>query len=325
MTSAKKQIAGIGSALVDILSHENDDFLKSVSDIKGGMTLVDNNFVENTASRLTGKSEIVPGGAACNTIGGVARLGGKAKFIGKRGEDKLGRFFEEDLIQCGVETALITSSTPTGKVLSIITPDAQRSMFTYLGASSEMMPSDIADDVFDEAGVVLVEGYLLFNPDLIMTALDKAKRAGTKIALDLASFNVVEESRELLDKIAADYIDILIANEDEAKAFTGHSNEGKAIEAMSRYSEIAVLKVGKRGSYIKHNGTVTSVNSFGNGDAIDTTGAGDLWAAGFLYGFVNGFSMEKSGMLGSACGYEVCQVVGANIPDEGWNRISKLI
>ncbi|MCP4693382.1 MAG: adenosine kinase, partial [Desulfobacterales bacterium] len=136
--------------------------------------------------------------------------------------------------------------------------------------------------------------------------------------------NVVEEARELLDDLVKEYVDILIANEDEALAFTGFSDEAEALEALGRDVSIAVLKVGARGSYIRGGGETVRVEPRGDGGAADTTGAGDLWAAGFLYGLVNGMDLAKSGALGSACGYEVCQVIGAQIPGEGWRRIHEL-
>ena len=220
---------------------------------------------------------------------------------------------------------MLGSDSPTGRVLSVITPDAQRTMFTYLGASAETRPEEITAGSFADAAVVHVEGYLLFSPDLIKAALDAAQEAGAIISLDLASFTVVEQSLELLEKLVADYVDILIANEDEARAFTGQSNEKLALHALSEKANIAVLKIGPRGSYIACKGETVQIPSMGDGTALDTTGAGDLWAAGFLFGLVNGYPPEKCGRLGSACGYEVCQVIGAHIPYEGWERIKKLL
>ncbi len=237
----------------------------------------------------------------------------------------MGTLIESDLRMQNVMPELFRSDSPTGRVLSIISPDAQRSMFTYLGASAETRPEDICEKLFEDAAIVHIEGYLLFNPDLIRTALAAAKSAGAKISLDLASFTVVEESKELLEQLVEAYVDILIANEDEACAFTGYSDEHRAIEALAEKADIAVLKVGPRGSYVSHAGSTINIKSMGNGHALDTTGAGDMWAAGFLFGLVQGYSFEKCGRLGSACGYEVCQVVGANIPDEGWERIREIL
>ncbi|HEX7511642.1 MAG TPA: adenosine kinase, partial [Chitinivibrionales bacterium] len=270
-------------------------------------------------------TSVVPGGSACNTILGIGRLGGPARFIGKRGSDDLGALFESSLKKHSVEPVLFTSASPTGCVLSIITPDAQRSMFTFLGASSETKPEEITPEQFAGAAVAHIEGYLLFNEKLLRASLKAAKAAGALVSLDLASFTVVEAAKAILDDVVEEYVDILIANEDEARAFTGLTDETAALSALAKKSDIAVLKIGKRGSYISNNGTITAVPRMGSGAAVDTTGAGDLWAAGFLYGLVNGLPIERCGTLASACGFEVCQVVGASIPEDGWNRIRKFL
>ena len=318
-------VVGVGSALVDILAHEDEAFLRQTGAAKGGMTLVEKEFIDRTIAMTTTRPHMVPGGSACNTAVGIGRLGGAARFVGKSGSGETGRMLENDLRQNNVEPALFKSDAPTGRVLSIITPDAQRSMFTYLGASSEARPDEVASGCLEGAAIVHIEGYLLFNPDLIQAALTAAKAAGARISLDLASYNVVEESRDILGPLVADYVDILMANEDEARAFTGHGDEERAVAALAEQAEIAVLKVGERGSYIAASGRVLRVPPVGSGSAVDTTGAGDLWASGFLYGLVNGYDLETCGALGSACGYEVCQVVGANIPESGWERIRKQI
>ena len=324
-TKYKRLVVGVGSALVDILSHEDDEFIEKTGAVKGGMKYVDKEFIELTLLGTSENPTIVPGGSACNTVIGIGKLGGWARFVGKSGSGEMGNFFETDLKNNNVDPALFKSSSPTGRVLSIITPDAQRSMFTFLGASSETQPEEITKKCFEGAAIVHIEGYLLFNEDLIMAALNAAKGAGARISLDLASFTVVEESKTLLEEIVRDFVDILIANEDEAQAFTGYSDEIKALNALSANAHIAALKVGERGSFISHAGQTIKVEPMGTGAAVDTTGAGDLWASGFLFGLVNGYSLEKCGELGSACGYEVCQVVGANIPEEGWQRIKKLL
>jgi sugar/nucleoside kinase (ribokinase family) len=321
----KSLVVGIGSALVDILIEESDDFLKTAGAQKGGMTLVENpDFINKLLAQTNQKPCIVPGGSACNTIVGIACLGGKARFIGKRGKDELGSLLENTLHKCNVETCLYVSNSETGRVLSIITPDAQRSMFTFLGASSQTKPEEITKEQFKDALIVHIEGYLLFNKDLFISALKTAKSAGAKISLDLASYTVVESTKTLLGQYIKDYVDILIANEDEARAFTGHSDEKEALSILSQYSEIAVVKMGKRGSLIYNNGEIIPVGIIGDGCALDTTGAGDLWAAGFLFGLANGYSIKESAYIGAACGYEVCQVIGAQIPEQGWKRIKNI-
>ena len=319
----KTRIVGLGSALVDILVHESDAFVERIGYPKGGMTLVDMPELETILSQLSAEPVQVPGGSACNTAVGVGRLGGRARFVGKRGDDQPGRFFQDALIQRGVEPVLMTSSLPTGRVLSIITPDAQRTMITYLGASADTQPLEITADQFAGSAVVHMEGYMLFNPDLMMASLAAARQAGAFISLDLASFTVVEQSRGMLEEIIETHVDILIANEDEALAYTGIKDEIQSLDRLARHVDIAVLKVGARGSFIQEAGRVYRIAAQGNGPAIDTTGAGDLWAAGFLYGLVHGYDHEKSGRLASACGCEVCQVVGADIATDGWLRIKR--
>jgi sugar/nucleoside kinase (ribokinase family) len=321
----RRLIVGIGSALVDLLIHEEDEFIAKTGADKGGMTLVDNAWIERTLALGSDSGTVVAGGSACNTIVGVGQLGGAARFVGKCGNDDYGRQYENDLVKQNVEPALLQSDLPTGRVLSVITPDAQRTMFTYLGASAETRPEEITADSFANAAVVHIEGYLLFNPDLIQTSLKAAKSAGAMVSMDLASFTVVEQSIDLLDKLVIDYVDILIANEDEARAYTGQSDESLALKALAENAKIAALKIGSRGSYVSCAGETVRVQPLGDGSALDTTGAGDLWAAGFLFGLVQGYPLERCGQLGSACGWEVCRVTGARIPEKGWRRIKKLL
>lgn len=320
VTTATK-ITGIGAALVDVLINETDAFLKDLGKEKGGMTYVDDKEQQDILAKTGQKPVVVSGGAACNTIVGVGNLGGNAAFIGKRGKDSFGEAYETQIRSCGVEPKLSLSDTPTGKVISVVTPDAQRSMFTNLGASTEMEPASVIPALFDETAIAVVEGYLLFNPELMTAAVKAAKSAGALIALDLASFEVVEAAKEILPGLIKDYVDILIANEDEARAYTGHTDETKALDLLSRDVRYAVLKVGGRGSYVSYDNTVTRIQPVAGNDPVDTTGAGDLWAAGFLYGIANGLSIEKAGHLGSVCGYEVCQVMGAQIPQPVWEKI----
>jgi sugar/nucleoside kinase (ribokinase family) len=321
----RKLIVGVGSALIDILAHEDDQFIENAGAAKGGMIYVDKEFIEQTLRQAKSKPAMVPGGSACNTAVGVAKLGGQSRFVGKCGSGPMGDFFEKDLKMQNVQPALFRSESPTGRVLSIITPDAQRSMLTYLGASSETQPGEITDRFFKNAAIVHIEGYLLFNPDLILAVMKAARASGAKISLDLASYTVVEQSRTLLERIITDYVDILMANEDEALAYTGHRNETRALEQLAASVNIAILKVGERGSYVAHDGQITAIKARLGKPAVDTTGAGDLWASGFLFGLLKDFPIEKCGEIGSACGYEVCQVVGASIPEDGWRRIRKLL
>ena len=325
VAAGKQTVVGFGAALVDILAHETDDFLIKTGAIKGGMRYVEKAFIEDTLSLAARQPEIVPGGSACNTTVGIGMLGGKTRFVGKSGQGVMARLLIAGLEKSGVEPALLSSNTPTGRVLTIITPDAQRSMFTFLGAAAETQPDEMRAGFFDDAAVVHVEGYMLFNEALIMGVMERAKAAGAAVSLDLASFNVVEESHVLLKRIVDDYVDIVLANEDEARVFTGIDDEAEALEAMAEAADIAVLKIGARGSYICHGGTTIHTPAHGGGDIVDTTGAGDLWASGFLYGLISGLGLKDSGRLASRCGFEVCRTVGAAIPAGGWERIHQCV
>lgn len=320
-----KLVVGLGSALVDILVQEDEAFLETSGAVKGGMTYVESALIEELMGKAASAPSIVPGGSACNTVKGIGKLGGQARFVGKLGDDELGKLFETKLGESNVGPALFSSASPTGRVLSIVTPDAQRSMLTYLGASAETSPQEMTEKCFEGAAIVHIEGYLLFNEELIRAALKAAKLAGALVSLDLASFTVVEESKTVLDSILDQYVDIILANEDEAKALTGHDNETQALNALSGRAKLSVLKVGERGSRICHAGKIVRIEPFGDGAIVDTTGAGDMWAAGFLYGLVNGYPLEKCGDLGSICGYEACRVLGTDIPETRWDGIRKLM
>lgn len=318
----RRLVVGIGSVLVDILVPATDGFVDRCGVPKGGMVYFDADTIQQVLIRADGSQvRIVPGGAACNTILGVASLGGEARFIGKRGQDDFGQRFEQDLSRRQVDPLLIQAPTPTGRVLSLITPDSQRTMLTYLGASAGMGPREIPDHVFDNAAIAVIEGYLVYNRDLFLHALQQARAAGARILLDLASFTVVEENHALMTAVVKEYVDIVVANEDEAAIFTGCADEEAALSALSELAEVAVVKLGARGSMIAAGGRVLFIAPSGGDDIIDTTGAGDLWAAGFLYGLTAGLSLETCGRLASVCGYEVCRVMGASIPDEVWQRI----
>lgn len=321
----RRWVVGIGSALVDILIQADDDFVRRTGVPKGGMVYFDSETIDKVLAASGAESVTVPGGAACNTMVGIGKLGGASRFIGKRGNDKLGRFFEESLRANGVDPVLVKTTTPTGRVLSVISPDSQRTMLTCLGAAGEMEPFEVRASAFSNAAVTLVEGYLVYNPDLFSHALKLARDAGSLVALDLASFTVVEECKERFTKAVGDFVDILIANEDEARAFTGHEDEDAALEALASKASLAVLKLGPRGSRVLWKGRRFDIPVLSTEDVVDTTGAGDLWAAGFLFGLVNGWPVEYCGRIASACGYEVCKVKGASIPDVGWIRIRQLV
>ncbi len=265
----------------------------------------------------------IPGGSASNTIIGLSRLGAPARFICKVGNDDLGDIYSQNLYSNGVEGYVRKSATPTGRVLSAVTPDAQRTMYTYLGASAELLPTEISDAPFCGADVVYLEGYLAYNPSMLLHCIQVAKSSGLEVVLDCGSFGVIKDCRFIINKLVEDQsIDILIANEDEARVLTS-VEEDLACSEMTKIAKIAVVKLGKKGSIIGEKDNILRINT-PEVKAVDTTGAGDLWAAGFLYGYLNSWPLEKCGELASAAASEVVQIMGSTIPEAGYERLFKI-
>jgi sugar/nucleoside kinase (ribokinase family) len=313
------KILCVGAALNDILLQESDEFLASLGNDKGGMTLAENGDLENAIQKSNNKADFAPGGSACNTAVGIARLGGDVTFLGKRGKDDSGDYIQNKLTDWGVNCNLHQSDTATGRVLSIITPDAQRTLMTYLGAAAELNPDEISKADFEGYDLAHIEGYLLFNTPFAMKALELAKECNCKVSLDLSSFEVVNIFKDQLPEILEKYVDIIIANEDESHAYTG-TTPPESLEIFSKMAEMAIVKLGKDGVSIAYEGQ----KYFAEGNpvkAVDTTGAGDLWASGFIYGLTQGWKVDQAARLGNKTGAAVVQVIGATVPEEQYQSI----
>ena len=259
------------------------------------------------------------GGSASNTINGITRLGAKAGFVGKVGTDFVGDFFKSDMINNGVTPHLRLSATPSGQCTVLVSADGERTLCTFLGAACELGADDLNEKMFEGYDIFHIEGYLVQNHDLIRTAVKLAKQAGLQVSIDLASYNVVEANLDFLNEIIREYVDIVFANEEEAKAFTGKQPEDALIH-ISEHCDIAVVKIGKEGSYIKSGEEKVQVKPR-LANCIDTTGAGDLYAAGFLYGLACGYSLEVCGKIGSLVSGNVVEVLGAKMTDDVWAEI----
>lgn len=319
---AQKSIVGIGSALVDVLIQlKNDQLLEQFGLARGSMTLVDEKLSGEILTLTKGQDAgFETGGSAANTIRGVAQLGGQTGFIGKINDDEMGRFFKTSFVDLQIKPHLFTGSIPTGIAATLISPDSERTFGTYLGAASELCVADLSDGLFAPYNYLHIEGYLVFNHELIEGVLRMAKRNGLTISLDMASFNVIEVNREFLYRLVDQYVDIVFANEEEAKSYTGLQPE-EAVKAFAKQCSIAVVKIGKEGSLIQAGDEFVRVPATVV-NAVDTTGAGDVYASGFLYGLANGFSLPNCGKLGGLMAAEVIQVLGAKIPDGAWPKIN---
>ncbi len=319
------KILGLGNALVDVLiTIENDDVLKKLNLPRGSMQLVDEHFLKKATDLTSGlKQTVAAGGSAANTINGIANLGLQCAFIGQIGHDKYGGLYMDDLEKNNIQAKLLISNTQTGRATVFISKDSERTFGTYLGAAVEMSAEDLKPEMFRGFNIIHLEGYLVQNHELIERAMIIAKQEGLTISLDLASYNVVESNNEFLHKVVKKYVDILFANEEEAKAFTGKLPE-EALDEIAKDVDIAVVKIGSKGSLIKRGGLIEKIGVI-KVKSIDTTGAGDLYAAGFLYGFAKGLPLAKCGKMGSILSGKVIEVIGPKMSESTWREINEMV
>ena len=320
-----KKILGIGSALVDILTQIPDEhILQELNLPKGSMTYVDAQTSVEIGKKLAYLgSQMASGGSAANTMSGLAQLGIEAGFLSKIGHDEVGRFFEKQMTESHVKPLMLKSVTPSGRVQALVTPDGERTFATCLGAAAEMCADDIRPELFDGWDIFYVEGYLVANPTMLDKAVTTAKAAGLKIAIDMASYNVVEESRDYFMQLIDNYVDYVFANEQEAFALTGMESL-QALDFIASRCEIAVVKVGAKGAYIKRGNEMVTVPPM-DANVIDTNGAGDMWAAGFMAGLVKGENLPKCGQMGAIVAANVIEVLGTKMDAARWEKIHAAI
>ncbi len=315
MSNQEFDVTGIGNAIVDVLTHVDDAFLETEKLPKGGMQLIDEAQAEALYSRMPAGVEC-SGGSAGNTMAGIASLGGTGNYVGKVAQDQLGEVFAHDMRSGGMhfETASSTSGTPTARCLVLVTDDAQRTMNTFLGACVELSADDINEAVIKASKVTYMEGYL-WDPPAAKEAFLKAARiahdAGRKVSLSLSDQFCVDRHRaEFLD-LVDNHVDILFANESEIMSLYQVDNFDDAVAAVRGKCELAALTRSEQGSYIVTNGDVFHAAADKVDRVVDTTGAGDLYAAGFLYGYTHGRAPLECGQLGAICAGEVISHYGA--------------
>jgi sugar/nucleoside kinase (ribokinase family) len=320
-----KRILGIGNALVDVMTIiDEENILEKFSLPKGSMQLVDiekSNKIK--AGTINFIKNLTPGGSAANTIYGLSKLGIPSGFIGSIGYDETGDFFEKDFKDAGVKTFMLKRKTPTGTAVALITPDSERTFATHLGASIELNAEDLKSTYFNGYDILYLEGYLIYNKQLVEKACVIAKTNEMKIALDLSSYNVVNDKLNDFKEITGKYVDIIFANEEEARAFTGRGVK-EALTALSLLCEIAVVKIGSEGSWIKSGEKEIKIETIPV-HCKDTTGAGDLYASGFLYGLAKGESLEKCGLYGAILSGKVIEVIGARMDDPTWKEAKEIM
>ncbi len=315
------KVLGMGNALVDVLAIiENDKMLELLELPKGSMQLIDDKKFEILTKEINKlETNIVSGGSAANTIIGLGQLGIETGFLGRIGKDSYGKVFRSDLSKYHVNSHLTEADEASGVASTFISKDGERTFGTYLGTAAKLSANDLQADDFKGYKYFYIEGYLVQSHDLIRKAIILAKEAGAKVILDLASYNVVEENRDFLLEIIPKYADIVFANEEEARSLLGVDPE-EAVSILAKSAEIAIVKMGSKGSWIQQGEEKVLVPAY-SVNCVDTTGAGDLYASGFIYGLIRGRSLAASGQIGTTLAACVIQYIGAKVHDNDWVEI----
>lgn len=324
MTEIRYDVAGIGNAIVDVLAHAEDGQLAALGLSKGVMTLIDAAEAERIY-RAMGPGIECSGGSAGNTMAGLAALGGRPAYVGKVRDDQLGQVFRHDIRAAGVafDTPAATAGSPTARCLILVTPDAQRTMQTYLGACVELGPDDIDPGIVAAARVTYLEGYLWDQPrakEAFLKAAAIAHEAGRKVALTLSDPFCVDRHRESFLELVAGHVDVLFANEAEIMALYKADSFDAALRAVRGHCAVAALTRSGKGSVVVTGDEATTIGAERIDALVDTTGAGDLYAAGFLYGLTRGAEPALCARLGGICAAEVIGHFGAR-PEEPLDKL----
>jgi len=318
------RLLGLGNALTDVhMSIDSDNLLEELGLPKGSMQLIDSFRFEKINERMSDFEKSVScGGSAANTITGASQLGVPSSFIGKVNSDKIGNLYKEDMESYRVNAFLLVDNEVSGQALAFVSTDGERTFATFLGAAANLTPEDLHAHHFDNHDLLYLEGYLIFNRELVLKAVRMAKEKGLKVALDLASYNVVEANRDFLMDLLDKYVDLVFANEEEAKALTGEE-PSKALDILAQFCETAVVKIGSKGALAKSGASSVHVPAI-EANRVDTTGAGDLFAAGFIFGMHLGLSLEECTRYGTITAGKVIEVMGPKMSPETWLKIKSM-
>ncbi|KXU34509.1 ribokinase [Cephaloticoccus primus] len=310
---------------MDLLAHTDDAFLREhLTGEKGGMVLVDDADIAALVGRLApAPVAAVPGGAAANTAVAAAKLGLRTSFLGKVGSDATAAQYLAHFREHGGDTSRLKHAPlPNARCLSLVTPDGQRTMRTHLGAAMTLAPEEVSPEDFAGVRHAHIEGYLLFNPALADKVVQSARAAGCTLSIDLASFEVVAAARDWIFAQLEQGVDILFANEDEARTlFQRDEPYENYARALARFGGIAAVKIGAEGAWLARGDALHRIAPIPVAQVVDTTGAGDAWAGGFLYAHLRGAPLSDAGALGSLLGSQSVQHLGAAIPAAYWPQL----
>ncbi len=322
-------VYGVGNAIMDLQVRCDDTFLTSNAIEKGIMTLTDPERQEVILDALADHTiHYCSGGSAANTIVGIADMGGKAAYAGKTGNDTFGKQYIDEMRKLGIAIEVASEDGTSGTCVVLITPDAQRTMLTHLGISGSLCASDIQAEEIAKARYVYVEGYL-FAGDVTKAAaykaIELAKAHGVKVALTISDPFLIDICRDEFQALIEGPVDLLFCNEDEAKSLTGLDDPIECAHEIHKHCENVALTLGKNGSILMHQGELIAVEGV-DVEAIDTTGAGDMYAAGVLYGITNGLTWKQAGHLGSHAAAHIVSQLGARLPNKlNHEAIEKLL
>lgn len=317
-------VYGVGNSLVDVQARIDDTLLSRLEFHKGVMTLVDEAAQTRVLAALNGaKISRCAGGSAANTIAGVADFGGKAAYAGKVGRDELGDFWLKDMRDLGVKIEVPQTDGQTGTCVCLITQDAQRTMLTHLGLSATLGPDDISEDEIRQSKYIYIEGYLFTAESTkaaALKAVELAKKNGVKVAFTVSDPFLINFNRELFWDLIKGPVDLLFCNLEEARSLTGLTDPVDCAYKIHSHASDVALTLGADGSLLMHGGQAIPIEGVAV-DAVDTTGAGDMYAAGVLYGITNGLTWHQAGHLASHAAARVVAQMGARLhkkftPDE---------
>lgn len=316
-----KRTLGIGNALVDVLTKvDNEQILSELHLPKGSMQLLSTEAYAEVTRRMQAlPTKLTTGGSACNTLLALSHLDAPTGMIGKIGDDENGRFFASYFAQRGISTRLLHDSRPTGVASTFITPDGQRTFGTYLGAAARLTADELQQAWFEGYDYFYIEGYLVQNHDLVLRAIELAHAAGCEVCLDLASYNIVEADLDFFRALMPS-IDIVFANEQEAQALTGLEARA-ALDALAATCHMAVVKIGKHGVWACHGTEVAHCQARDVPVVVDTTAAGDYFAAGFMHALAAGEPLATCIARGSLLAGHIIEVVGTELPDATWQQL----
>jgi sugar/nucleoside kinase (ribokinase family) len=319
------RVVGLGSVLVDHMLEVDEGFVEQIDGEKGGCIPLSCCAFNQLLNAYHGESRMTLGGTVINSMKGLSALGCECHLLSQVGPDDKAPFVLSEMHSVGISPHLQTGALPTGQIICMVTPDGARTMRSLLGAAGiEMNEMPLSSKDFEGASLVLLDGFLFHCHRLQIEGAHLAKKAGAKVACVLGSFELVESNLPFLRQFLSEYVDVVFANEDEARVLTGHSDPTLAVEDMAQLCPVAIVTLAEKGCVVQ-SGTLRISKPGHQVNVVDTTGAGDLFASGFLHGYLDGNSLDECARKGNLVASQSVQYWGASIPQERWNQLQEIL